>query len=47
MAKKFQVSKEFAEQVCRISVTHPGVTACGIMDKMEVNKIVSKSGKNS
>ena len=47
MAKKFQVSKEFAEQVCRISVTHPGVTAHGIMDKMEVNKIVSKSGKNS
>lgn len=38
MAKKFQVSREFTEQVCRICVTHPGVTAHGILDKMEVNK---------
>lgn len=46
MAKKLQVSKEFAEQVCRICVTHPGVSAHGIMNKIEVNKIVSKSSKN-
>lgn len=45
IAKKFQVSREFAEQVCRISVTHPGVSARGILDKMEANKTVTKTGK--
>ena len=45
--KKISGFKGVAEQVCRICVTHPGVTAHGIMDKMEVNKVVSKSSKNS
>ena len=45
MAKKFQMSRDFIEQVCRIFVTHPGVTARGVMDKMEVNKVVTKAGK--
>ena len=46
IAKKYQVTPGFAEQVCRIYVTHPGVTARGILDKMEVNSTVTKEAKD-
>ncbi len=36
------LSREFVEQICRIRVTHPGVTAEGILDKLEVNRAVTK-----
>lgn len=36
IAKRLEVECEFVEQVCRIYVTHPGVDAQGIIDKMEV-----------
>ena len=38
IAEKTGIDRELAEQICRIRVTHPGVTAGGILDKMEVNK---------
>lgn len=34
IAKKFKLSKELAEQICRLYLTHPGVDADGIMAKM-------------
>ena len=40
IAADLQLDPVFVEQVCRIKVTHPGVTANGIMDKMEVNRTV-------
>ena len=46
MAKKYGCSPEFTEQVCRIIATHPGVTAEGILNKMEVNRIQNPSCKN-
>lgn len=46
IAKKYQVTSGFAEQVCRIYVTHPGVTARGILDKMEVNSTVTKEAND-
>lgn len=36
------VEREFVEQVCRIYVTHPGVDAQGIMDKMEVSALFER-----
>lgn len=39
IADKLGVESEFVEQVCRIYVTHPGVDAQGIVDKMEVNAL--------
>ena len=41
IAADLKLDPGFAEQVCRIKVTHPGVTANGIMDKMEVNRTVT------
>ena len=38
IAKDMGLDRKFVEQVCRIRVTHPGVTAHGILDKMEVNR---------
>lgn len=38
IARKTGLDRELAEQLCRIRVTHPGVTAGGILDKLEVNK---------
>lgn len=35
MAEKWRLPENFVEQVCRIRVTHPGVNAAGIVDKME------------
>lgn len=37
-----KLDPDFVETVCRIKVTHPGVTAAGIVDKMEVNRSVEK-----
>lgn len=42
IAKKLGVECEFVEQVCRIYVTHPGVDAQGIMDKMEVSALFQR-----
>lgn len=39
IADKLGVEQEFVEQVCRIYVTHPGVDAQGVVDKMEVNSL--------
>lgn len=38
IAKELRLDVEFVEQVGRIKVTHPGVDAHGILDKMEVNR---------
>ncbi len=45
IAKKVGMEEELVEQICRIRVTHPGVTPGGVVDKMEVNRIVIKSSK--
>ena len=39
MSSKWKLPQDFVEQVCRIRVTHPGVTAEGIVNKMEVNEL--------
>lgn len=38
IAADMNLDQEFVEQICRIKVTHPGVTARGILDKVEVNR---------
>ena len=43
IAKKLDVERAFVEQVCRIYVTHPGVNAQGIVDKMEVSALFERS----
>ena len=43
MAKKLGVNSEFVEEICRIRVTHPGVTVDGIMNKIEANAVVDAS----
>lgn len=40
MSQKMNIDAGFAEEVCRIRVTHPGVTAQGIVDKIEVNRTI-------
>lgn len=42
IAKKLGVDCGFVEQVCRIYVTHPGVDAQGIVDKMEVSALFER-----
>lgn len=39
IADRLAVDREFVEQVCRIYVTHPGVDAQGIVNKMEVSAL--------
>ena len=34
IGKKHKISKELAEQICRLYLTHPGVDADGILRKM-------------
>ena len=34
IARHCKISGELAEQICRLYVTHPGVTADGILGKM-------------
>lgn len=41
MSRKLKVDADFVEEICRIRVTHPGVTVQGIVDKIEVNKTIS------
>lgn len=36
LAKRFHMSHELAEQICRLYLTHPGVDADGIMSKMGI-----------
>lgn len=38
IAGEMQVEASFVEEICRIYVTHPGVSANGILDKLEVNR---------
>ena len=40
IAEKWRLPENFVEQVCRIRVTHPGVNAAGIVDKMEANDTI-------
>lgn len=42
IAKRLGVDSAFVEQVCRIYVTHPGVDAQGIVDKMEVSALFER-----
>lgn len=39
ISRKVNIDQELVDQIIRIVVTHPGVTAEGIMNKMEVNDI--------
>lgn len=43
MAKKLGIDPGFVEEICRIRVTHPGVTVEGIVNKIEVNTVVGAS----
>lgn len=36
LSKKYHISGELAEQICRLYLTHPGVDADGIMSKMGI-----------
>ncbi|MCC8044525.1 MAG: metallophosphatase family protein [Clostridiales bacterium] len=38
IAAQLHLEHSFVEEICRIYVTHPGVTANGILDKLEVNR---------
>lgn len=42
IARELGVEDKFVEQVCRIYVTHPGVDAQGIIDKMEVSALYNR-----
>ena len=35
IAKKFHISQELSEQICRLYLTHPGINAEGIVAKMD------------
>lgn len=43
IAQDMGLNRELVEQICRIRVTHPGVTANGILNKIEVNESIKKS----
>ncbi|MCC8151675.1 MAG: metallophosphatase family protein [Lachnospiraceae bacterium] len=38
IAGEMQLEDSFVEEICRIYVTHPGVSPNGILDKLEVNR---------
>ncbi|MCD7862617.1 MAG: metallophosphoesterase [Lachnospiraceae bacterium] len=38
IAGELNLEPSFVDEICRIYVTHPGVTANGILDKLEVNR---------
>ncbi len=42
IAADLSLDPQFVEEVCRIYVTHPGVTPNGILDKIEVNRHISR-----
>lgn len=37
ISRELHLERDFAEEICRIRVTHPGVSAEGILNKIEVN----------
>ncbi|MCD7807280.1 MAG: YfcE family phosphodiesterase [Lachnospiraceae bacterium] len=45
IAGELNLESSFVEEICRIYVTHPGVTANGILDKLEVNRHTGVKGK--
>lgn len=36
IARKYDISEEFAGQICRMYLTHPGIDAQGVLNKMEL-----------
>lgn len=36
IAGKYKMDEEMAEQICRLYLTHPGIGAAGVLDKMEM-----------
>lgn len=34
IAAKYGISREMAEQICRLYLTHPGIDAAGVKEKM-------------
>lgn len=40
IAVRNNISRELTEQICRIYVTHQGIDAAGILDKMEVSRLL-------
>jgi len=42
ISQDLNLDTDFVEEICRIRVTHPGVTANGILDKIEVNQKIQK-----
>ena len=46
IAGRLGVERRFVEQVCRIYVTHPGVDAQGIVNKMEVSALFEHNEEN-
>lgn len=38
LAKKYGVTQETAEQICRLYLTHPGIDAAGVREKMAMPK---------
>ena len=36
IAGKYNISEDFAEQICRMYLTHPGIDAQGVINKMEL-----------
>lgn len=38
IAAKYGISKEMTEQICRLYLTHPGIDAAGVRDKMGLPK---------
>ena len=43
MARKLNLERDFVEEICRIIVTHPGVTREGILNKIEANSCQRQS----
>lgn len=47
ISRDLGLDQEFVEQMCRLSVTHPGVSAQGLRDKIEANKTITKSSRKN
>ena len=45
ISRELKLDAGFVEEVCRIRVTHPGVSAEGILNKSEVNRMTGTEGK--
>jgi len=46
ISSRMGLEEAFVEEICRIRVTHPGVTAGGIADKLEANRSLSRQYKS-